>query len=99
MIGRFGSDDGHRVGDARVAPVVRYGVAPLREGGDIRIAGVAGGVGLFLFALAWGAALGHGRFSDKTMRRIEISSGIGLLALGVIHGAKLAYHLAKTKGF
>jgi threonine/homoserine/homoserine lactone efflux protein len=74
-------------------------VEPTQRGKLFCIAGVAGGVGLFLFALAWGAALGHGRFSDRTMRRIEIGSGITLLVLGVIHGIHLAWHLSKTKGF
>jgi threonine/homoserine/homoserine lactone efflux protein len=74
-------------------------VEPTQRGKLLCIAGVAGGVGLFLFALAWGAALGHGRFTDKTMRKIEIGSGIMLLALGVIHGINLAWHLSKTKGF
>jgi threonine/homoserine/homoserine lactone efflux protein len=74
-------------------------VEPTQRGKLFCIAGVAGGVGLFLFALAWGAALGHGRFTDKTMRKIEIGSGITLLALGVIHGINLAWHLAKSKGF
>jgi threonine/homoserine/homoserine lactone efflux protein len=63
------------------------------------IAGVAGGVGLWFFGLAWGAALGHGRLTDKTMRRMEIGSGIGLLVLGIIHGIHLALQLAKTRGF
>ena len=62
------------------------------------VAGAAGGVGLWFFGLAWGAALGHGRFTDKTMRRMEIGSGIGLLVLGVIHGIHLALQLAKTRG-
>lgn len=63
------------------------------------IVGVAGGVGGFLLILSWGSALGHGRLTDKTMRRLEIISGILLLALGVIHGLRLAWQLAKTRGF
>ncbi len=74
-------------------------VGPTQQDKLLCIAGVAGGVGLFLFALAWGSALGHGRFTDKTMRKIEIGSGIMLLALGIGHGIHLAWHLSKTKGF
>src|SRR5262245_594547 len=62
------------------------------------IAGVAGGVGLWFFGLAWGAALGHGRFTEKTMRRLEIGSGVCLLVLGVFYGINLALQLAKTRG-
>jgi threonine/homoserine/homoserine lactone efflux protein len=70
-----------------------------QSGKFLCIAGAAGGVGLWFFGLAWGAALGHGRFTEKTMRRLEIGSGIGLLVLGVIHGIHLAMQLAKTRGF
>ncbi|HEU0010353.1 MAG TPA: LysE family transporter [Verrucomicrobiae bacterium] len=73
-------------------------VEPNHSGKFLCIAGVAGGVGLWFFGLAWGAALGHGRFTEKTMRRLEIGSGIGLLVLGVIHGINLALQLAKTRG-
>lgn len=73
-------------------------VEPNYSGKLFCIAGVAGGVGLWFFGLAWGAALGHGRFTDKTMRRLEIGSGIGLLVLGIIHGIHLAMQLAKTRG-
>lgn|SRR6185503_2239599 len=74
-------------------------VKPSYAGKFLCVAGVAGGVGLWFFGLAWGAALGHGRFTDHTMRRMEIGSGIGLLALGIMHGIHLAMQLAKTKGF
>jgi len=73
-------------------------VEPNYSGKGFCIAGVAGGVGLWFFGLAWGAALGHGRLTDKTMRRLEIGSGICLLVLGVIHGIHLAMQLAKTRG-
>jgi threonine/homoserine/homoserine lactone efflux protein len=73
-------------------------VEPNYPGKLFCIAGVAGGVGLWFFGLAWGAALGHGRFTDKTMRRMEIGSGIGLLVLGTIHGINLAMQLAKSRG-
>jgi len=78
--------------------ISRGWVEPNYTGKLLCVAGVAGGVGVFYFALAWGAALGHGRFSDKTMRRMEIGSGIGLIVLGVIHGLRLGWQVAKAKG-
>jgi threonine/homoserine/homoserine lactone efflux protein len=73
-------------------------VEPTMRGKLFCIAGVAGGVGAWFFGLSWGAALGHGRFTDHTMRRMEIGSGIGLITLGVIHGINLAWQLAKARG-
>ena len=78
--------------------ISRGWVEPTMRGKLFCILGVAGGVGGWFFGLSWGAALGHGRFTDRTMRRMEIGSGIGLLALGVIHGIHLAWQLAKVRG-
>jgi threonine/homoserine/homoserine lactone efflux protein len=59
------------------------------------LAGVAIGVALWLFGLAWAISLGHQKFSEKTMLRMERGSGIGLIILGLAHGAHIAYQLAK----
>ena len=45
------------------------------------VAGVALGTGSWFFALSYGASRGHGRFSEKTLLRMEHYSGIGLLTL------------------
>ncbi|MEY2408382.1 MAG: hypothetical protein QOF48_1052 [Verrucomicrobiota bacterium] len=78
--------------------VSRGWVEPTMRGKIFCIIGVAGGVGAWFFGLSWGAALGHGRFTNRTMRRMEIGSGIGLLALGALHGIHLAWQLAKVRG-
>jgi len=62
------------------------------------VAGVAAGVGAWFIGLSWGAALGHGRFNERTMRRLEIGSGICLLVLGIAYGIHLAWQLAKARG-
>jgi threonine/homoserine/homoserine lactone efflux protein len=62
------------------------------------VAGVTGGVGAWCFGLAWAAALGHGRFSEKTLLRMARASGIGLIALGLAHGGKLVLDLAHRYG-
>ena len=65
------------------------------EGKLYCLAGVTGGVGLWLFGLAWAISLGHKKFTDKTMIRMERGSGIGLIILGLAQGAYLAVQLAK----
>jgi hypothetical protein len=62
------------------------------------IGGVALGTGLWFFGLSWAVSLGHGKFGEKTLLRIEHLSGLGLIGLGLIHGAHIAWQLARTKG-
>jgi threonine/homoserine/homoserine lactone efflux protein len=59
------------------------------------VAGVALGVGAWFAGLSWAISLGHGKFSQKTLLRMERGSGVGLLALAFIHGGNIIYHLAK----
>jgi len=61
------------------------------------IGGVAAGTSLWFIGLSWGVSRGHGRFSEKTLLRIEHLSGVGLIGLGLIHGARIAWQLAKHK--
>jgi threonine/homoserine/homoserine lactone efflux protein len=61
------------------------------------VGGVAVGTGLWFFGLSWAVSRGHGRFSERTLLRIEHLSGVGLLGLGLIHGARIAWQLAKNK--
>ena len=70
-------------------------VQPTMEGKLFCLAGVASGVGLWLFGLAWAISLGHQKFTEKTMLRMERGSGIGLILLGLAQGAYLALQLAK----
>jgi threonine/homoserine/homoserine lactone efflux protein len=70
-------------------------VLPTMEGKLFCLAGVAGGVGLWLFGLAWAISRGHKKFTEKTMLRMERGSGIGLIILGLAQGAYLAFQLAK----
>ncbi len=61
------------------------------------VGGVAVGTGLWFFGLSWMVSRGHGRFSEKSLLRIEHLSGVGLLGLGLIHGVRIAWQLAKNK--
>jgi threonine/homoserine/homoserine lactone efflux protein len=61
------------------------------------VGGVALGVGSWFAALSWLVSLGHGKFSAKTLLRMEHGSGIGMLVLAIIHGANIVHHLARHK--
>src|SRR5882672_103953 len=70
-------------------------VRPTMEGKLFCLAGVAGGVALWLFGLAWAISRGHQKFTEKTMLRMERGSGVGLIMLGLAQGAYLALQLAR----
>jgi hypothetical protein len=58
---------------------------------------VAAGTSLWFCGLSWAVSLGHGKFNEKTLLRMEHLSGIGLIALALIHGGRIAWQLAKHK--
>ena len=61
------------------------------------VAGVALGTGLWFFGLSYAVSRGHGQFSEKTLLKMEHFSGAALLGFGLIHGAHIAWQLAKHK--
>jgi L-lysine exporter family protein LysE/ArgO len=61
------------------------------------VAGVALGTGAWFVGLCWAVSLGHGKFSQKTLLRMEHLSGVGMLALALIHGGIIAHHLAQHR--
>jgi threonine/homoserine/homoserine lactone efflux protein len=61
------------------------------------IGGVAASTTIWFVGLSWGVSRGHGKFSEKTLLRMEHFSGLCLLGMGLIHGARIAWQLAKHK--
>lgn len=59
------------------------------------VAGVALGTGLWFVGLSYIVSLGHGRFSERTLLRMERCSGVGLLVLAMIHGGMIIREMAK----
>jgi threonine/homoserine/homoserine lactone efflux protein len=59
------------------------------------VVGVLLGTNTWFLALSFGVSRGHGRFSEKTLLKLQHFSGICLIVFAVIHGANIAYHLAK----
>jgi len=57
------------------------------------VAGVATGTGSWFVGLSWVVSLGHGKWSEKTLLRIEHISGVVLLILALAHGGTILWHL------
>ncbi len=75
----------------------REWVEPNLRGKLACVAGVALGTGLWFFGLSYAVSRGHGQFSEKTLLKMEHFSGATLLGFGLIHGAHIAWQLAKHK--
>jgi len=58
------------------------------------IGGVAAGVGLWFMGLSWAVSLGHRKFSEKALLRMEHGSGIVLLGLAMAHGIHIVWQMA-----
>jgi L-lysine exporter family protein LysE/ArgO len=60
------------------------------------VAGVAIGTSLWFFILSWFSSLGHGKFSERTLLKMEHFSGLLLLALALIHGGTIIWQMHKA---
>jgi len=58
------------------------------------ISGVAAGTGLWFLGLSWAVSLGHKKFNERTLLRMEHFSGFGLLVLAFIHGLMIVREMA-----
>ena len=70
---------------------------PNRESKLACLAGVTVSVGLWFTGLSWAISLGHKKFTEKTMVKMERLSGVGLIVLAMIQGGYIAWKLAKHK--
>jgi threonine/homoserine/homoserine lactone efflux protein len=77
--------------------ISREWVTPDWQGKLACVAGVALGTGSWFLGLSWVVSLGHGKLSEKTLLRMERGSGIGLLALALIHGGSIVWQMAHHK--
>lgn len=59
------------------------------------VGGVTAGTGLWFVLLSFAASRGHGRFSEKTLLRMERLSGVFLVALGCFYGGRIILQLAR----
>lgn len=72
-------------------------VTPDWAGRLVCVGGVGLGTGLWFFGLSWGVSLGHGKFTEHTLLKMEHISGVGLLALALIHAATLIWQVMHHK--
>jgi hypothetical protein len=77
--------------------ISREWVSPDWPGKLACVGGVALGTGVWFIGLSWAVSLGHGKFSEKTLLRMEHISGFGLLALAMMHGAHIIWQMAHHK--
>jgi len=74
--------------------IARGWVEPNWHGKLPCLAGVAVGVGAWFFGLSWAISLGHKKFTEQTMLKMERGSGISLLVLGLANGLHIVWELA-----
>jgi threonine/homoserine/homoserine lactone efflux protein len=70
-------------------------VKPTLESKIACVSGVALGTGLWFLGLSYAVSLGHRKFSDKTLLKMERGSGIGLLLLAFGHGVQILWEMHK----
>lgn len=75
--------------------ISREWVSPDWPGKLACVAGVALGTGLWFLILSWLSSLGQGKFSEKTLIKMEHFSGVLLLALALIHGGTIIWQMHK----
>lgn len=75
--------------------ISREWVEPTGVGKLSCISGVALGASFWFLGLSYAVSRGHKKFTDKTLLRLERFSGIGLIALAVIHGVRIIWQMTK----
>jgi len=77
--------------------ISRDWVQPTWPGKLSCVAGVAGGTGIWFSGLSYAVSRGHGKFTEKTLLRMEHFSGFCMLALALIHGVYMVWRMAQNK--
>lgn len=76
--------------------ISREWVSPDWPGKLACVAGVAVGTGGWFIGLSWVVSLGHGKFSEQKLLKMERYSGAGLLVLALIHGLTIIWEMRKA---
>lgn len=72
-------------------------VEPNGRGKLACVTGVALGTGLWFLGLSYAVSLGHKKFSERTLLRMEHFSGAGLLVLALIHGVNIVWQMVRHR--
>jgi threonine/homoserine/homoserine lactone efflux protein len=62
------------------------------------VGGVALATGLWFLTLSWLASRGHGKFSPRTLLRMEKSSGVVLLLVALVHAGTIIWKMRNGAG-
>jgi len=73
--------------------ISREWVSPDWPGKLACVAGVAVGAGVWYLGLSWIVSLGHGKWSERTLLRMEHISGACLVILALIHGGTIIWQM------
>ena len=76
--------------------ISREWVTPDWPGKLACVTGVALGTGGWFIGLSWIVSLGHGKFSEERLLKMEHYSGAGLLILALIHGLTIIWQMRKA---
>jgi hypothetical protein len=76
--------------------ISREWVTPDWPGKLACVGGVALGTGLWFFVLSWLSSLGRGKFSEKTLIKMEHFSGVLLLIVALAHGGTIIWQMHKA---
>lgn len=77
--------------------ISREWVTPDWPGKLACVTGVALGTGGWFIGLSWIVSLGHGKFSEQRLLKMEHYSGAGLLILALIHGVTIIWQMRKAE--
>ena len=61
------------------------------------IGGVAAGLGAWFIGLSYAVSLGHRKFSERALLRMEHISGVVLLIFAILHGGRIIWQMANNK--
>ena len=78
--------------------ISREWVPPSAAGKLCCIGGVAVGTGIWFLGLSWAVSLGHRKFNEQTLLRMERFSGIGLLLIALFHGLHIVWQMVQSHG-
>ncbi len=79
--------------------ISREWVTPDWPGKLACVAGVALGTGSWFVGLSWVVSLGPGKWSEKTLLRMEHFSGASLLIVALVHGGTIIWEMHKAQVF
>lgn len=77
--------------------ISREWVSPDWPGKLACVGGVALGTGGWFIGLSWVVSLGHGKFSEQRLLKMEHYSGAGLLILALMHGLTIIWQMRRAE--